>query len=99
MNEPEARALLAHMCEGKTPYGADTANVQAARAMERNGDGMPVRKYLCAMCGAWHIGHVPSMDGIAAIAEALRVVQGCAPGAPSGTTPRRERKRRRKVHA
>jgi hypothetical protein len=101
MTEAQADAVLARGCEGKTAYSPKTAKQVAVAFTQYNPPGEPpVAAYRCVMCGRWHVGHMVDTNNLASIAEAMRVANGCAPGAPAHNVPRRERKRlRRAQHA
>lgn len=73
---PDTQAVIARTCGGKRSYGARNARLVAER---RRREGDKVSPYRCFYCGAWHIGHVPSYEGLRRIAEAIRDLHGNAP--------------------
>lgn len=65
-------AVRDRVCASKTPMGRDAARRYAAHVCDTTGD--VVRAYRCPFsAGAhWHVGHPPSVEGLRAIAAAIR---------------------------
>lgn len=77
---PETEVVIAKACAHKRAYGARCARLVAARRREK---GDRVSPYRCFYCGAWHIGHPPSYEGLCRIADAIRDLHGNRPVALS----------------
>ncbi|HEV2808874.1 MAG TPA: hypothetical protein VGV93_00565 [Acidimicrobiales bacterium] len=71
---PEPRKALRRRVCGSKPRLGVTAAHRLAEQRRRLGDD--VSAYRCVFCGRWHVGPVPSMDTIEALA---RVIRGLAP--------------------
>lgn len=78
MTDDQADAILRHRCEGKRRFDARAARDAATRALKR---GQDVQPYRCSECSSWHIGHTPSMETVATIAQAIRHRAGNDPTA------------------
>lgn len=70
--------VIARSCDRKRAYGARCARLVAQR---RRLAGEPVSPYRCFYCGAWHVGHVPTYEGLRRIAAAIRDLHGNRPAA------------------
>lgn len=70
--------VVEHACTRKRAYERRGAQ-RAAEQMRARGD--EVSAYRCPFCDAWHVGHVPSLEGMASLARAIRDEHGNAPGA------------------
>lgn len=83
MTHDQALRIKAKACDGKVRFGhPDTARAAAAD-VERDhpgNDGHPASAYRCSFCRRWHVGHVPSIEGLQGIADAIRVLAGNGPG-------------------
>jgi hypothetical protein len=75
---PDTDEVIARTCDRKRAYGARCARLVAQR---RRAAGEQVFPYRCFYCGAWHIGHTPSYEGLRRIAEAIRDLHGNRPTA------------------
>lgn len=71
---PEPRKALRRRVCGSKPRLGVTAAHRLAEQRRRLGDD--VSAYRCVFCRRWHVGPVPSMDTIEALA---RVIRGLAP--------------------
>lgn len=56
-------------CVRKKPFGVAAAHRRVVA--EQHGDPR-LRAYRCPFCGAWHLGHVPSMKQVRKLAAAIR---------------------------
>lgn len=74
------RWVIQHACTRKRAVDRRTA-LRTARKMRAEGEA--VSAYRCPFCDAWHVGHVPSLDGLEDLAHAIRDQHGNAPGATS----------------
>lgn len=72
----ETDKVIARSCDNKRPYGARCARLVAQRLRRQ---GQKVSPYRCFYCGAWHIGAVPSYEGLRRIADAIRDLHGNRP--------------------
>lgn len=63
------RAEAQKGCAGKIRYGVQLSHTIAERLRAR---GRAVTAYRCPWCGSWHLGHVPSIDRLREIADAIR---------------------------
>jgi hypothetical protein len=76
----DTNEVIARSCDRKRPYGARCARIVAER---RRSQGEQVSPYRCFYCGAWHVGHAPSLEGLRRIAEAIRDLHGNRPRTPA----------------
>jgi len=76
----EHEATVRRCCTTKTAMGQQAARAVAGRA---RAEGIALHPYRCPFCGAWHVGHVPSVRGVEAIAAAIRDLPP-APAPPVG---------------
>jgi hypothetical protein len=73
------RAVLDRCHEGKAPMSRQAAHDEAQRLNRRNPQDTPAGPYRCPSCRSYHVGHVPSMESLQSIAEAIRARhQECA---------------------
>jgi hypothetical protein len=101
MNIDEAHDIVHRACGQKARLGPESAHNLAERMNTgdlKEGTGPRlVQAYVCPVCGAWHVGHLLSPEGMAKMADALRVLKGNGPGAPAGNIPKAERRALRKA--
>lgn len=66
------QAVRERVCTSKTPMGRDAARRYADHICATTDD--VVRAYRCPFSSArhWHVGHPPSVEGLRAIAAAIR---------------------------
>lgn len=109
---PESRRLIESGCIGKVKYGMDTARDVAATLNASNQeDPRPVRAYSCSYVTKGghphcHVGHVPDLATMEAMARTVRDLHGCRPptwvdgvrppDVPSTERPRRKKEKRRR---
>lgn len=75
MDQALAEQIRHRTCEGKSKIDSPVAARRFAKEAEANphpGTGGPIRAYRCPFCGSWHLGHVPSVKGMADLAAAVR---------------------------
>lgn len=68
----QAESIRTKACIGKKSANQRKARAEAERASAETGE--TIRAYRCPFCGWWHVGHVPSMEALAGIALAVRVL-------------------------
>jgi hypothetical protein len=71
MMRPEHEAVRYRVCGSKRPLGRDAARNVAQRAQA---EGIDLRPYRCPFSHGthWHVGHIPSLASLRAIAAAIR---------------------------
>lgn len=69
LSKHELERIAERMCDGKRIYGPESARLAAERMRLRRHRVSP---YRCVVCGAWHVGHVPSMHTVSRIAQLIR---------------------------
>lgn len=67
------RVVLERGCVGKRRMGHGRARRVAAELDDRRPKGEPhIGCYRCPLCSGYHVGHVPSIEGLQSIADAIR---------------------------
>lgn len=75
MTPAEAEQVRSRSCESKNAYSMEGARTVAATA------GGIVRAYRCPFLRShWHVGHVPTVEKLTEIADAIRTLAGNGPG-------------------
>lgn len=71
MTAEEFAAVKERACGNKIPHSRDTAR---RIAEHHRAEGDLVGAYRCPFCPGkhWHVGHVPSMESLQQIADAIR---------------------------
>lgn len=69
MTADEFAAVKATACESKIGHGKDIAR---RIAEHHRAEGDLVGAYRCPFCHLWHVGHVPSLESLQLIADAIR---------------------------
>jgi hypothetical protein len=72
-----SEAVIERACTRKARLGMRTAQ---RLARWKRVEGHEVSAYRCPFCGSWHVGHVPSVEGLEQLARAIRDQHGNAPG-------------------
>lgn len=77
MTPAEVDAIVSRACTRKRRYGSRGHAIAVAAAVSL-ATGEPIRSYRCRFSNGtrsdrhWRLGHVPSMDTVEALAEAIR---------------------------
>lgn len=69
LTDAEVEAITERMCTRKRQWSRRGARLLAQRMRS---EGRRVSPYRCPICHSWHVGHVPSMTTVAAIAALIR---------------------------
>lgn len=83
------------VCGDKVRHADIVAARRAARALNRDQGTDRYSHYPCPFCGAWHAGHLPSLESLQEIALVMRGLP-LDPPQPHDPPTRERRRRRRK---
>jgi hypothetical protein len=93
MTESRRDAVVDRACAGKVAHRSARAARHHVDSLLAADPTVAVGPYRCPFCGAWHVGHVPSIESLALIAAAVRGVDPHPQ--PHDPPPSGKRRRRR----
>lgn len=79
MTPDELADVKERVCGEKSRMGRHAAMSLAQHLRAR---GKRIGAYHCPFCRCWHVGHIPSMESVSRIAQAIRTLGGDDPGPP-----------------